>query len=177
MKLFNILNKDGAFADVKGETIKNLEEFNGKIDNIYAMVKDGLYREDLFKFLTAIYSLFPIQKGHKRRMSIAEQLVSIIKDNILYSNVSAYMFLEDLHKTIYTDEVHNFDKYLYLLETINENRLQPNVLNKELVWAFKNPDDKHLQCNDEVNILLNKIGAMQLVRVLYLFYNLHVKKG
>lgn len=177
MKLFNILNKDGAFADEKGVTIKNLEEFNGKIKHAYAMVKDGSYREDLFKFLTTIYSLFPIQKGHKRRMSIAEQLVSVIKDNNLYSNVSVYMFLEDLHKTIYTDEVYNFNRYQYLLETINENRLHPNELNKKLVWTFKNPDDKHLQCNDEVNILLNKIGALQLVRALDLFYNLPVKKG
>lgn len=181
MKLFNLLNKvknkTYQFIDAKGVTLKSIEDINSKLQHVYAMLKDGSYKENPQEFLETIYSVFPIQDEERRRLSIAEQLIKVVKEQTIYSNVSGYMFLSDLHESIYTDVKHNFDKYMYLLDTISNGQIENTELNKQVTWTFKNPSSKHLQCNDEVYILLNKVGPLQLLRVLDLFYNLPVKKG
>jgi len=172
MRIFNILINDKN----KIYKLEDIENINIKLNNLKSMVVDKSYVDNIRPMLETIYRLFPIYIGSDSiRHSFFEQLINITKNDDIYSNVSGRMFLDDLYANIYTERISNFDKYLYILDTINDEQLQPTDLNKPLIFNFEN-HNRYLPCHSVVNILISKIGIAQLVNAITLFYNLPVKK-
>lgn len=181
LNMFNLLKQSDKviFLKANKDRITNVNEWNEQIQLLEKLTHDGKWKEDLKGFLEGVYSLLPMNSDSviRGRVSLTNCLISILDNHKPTTSVSSYMFLQDLHTLLYTDEVLNFDRYLFLLDTVRNKNITKNDLTKEIVWSFKNPHDRHLIAYNEIGIILNKTNPQQLLRILEIFFNLPVTKG